>query len=134
MMYKQCSNCKKRIKVGTTCECVIEKKRKNKNDYQKKYYKENKEQLKLIKTAKWSKLRMQIIKRDNGFCRRCYAKRNEFVTENLQVHHIKPRVDFPELVYDDTNLVTVCKQCNLELGTSHSLDFEYNIKKLNNNL
>lgn len=134
MMKKKCSRCGKIINYTETCDCKINHKRKVRNKYQRDYYEKNKDQLKLIKNAKWYKLRKQIIKRDGAFCRRCFAKNNEFVTENLQVHHIKPRIDYPELIYDDKNLVTICKQCNLELGTSGELDFNYKIPNLDINM
>lgn len=130
MMYKQCPRCKKKVKMSETCDCLIKDKRHKRNEYQKKYYKENKEDIKLIKNAKWSKLRKLIIKRDGGYCQRCFIKYKMFETDNLQVHHIKPRVDHPELVYDDKNLITVCRQCNLELGTTGVLDFGYDIPDL----
>lgn len=134
MMFKQCPKCKSKIKLNEICECQIIDKKAKRNEYQREYYEKNKEYIKMIKNAKWNKLRKLIIQRDGGFCRRCYHKYNFFETENLQVHHIKPRIDFPELVYDDKNLVTVCKQCNMELGTSHELDFNYEIPSLDTKL
>ena len=39
-------------------------------------------------------------------------------TRNLQVHHIKPRKEYPELMFEPDNLITTCKTCNLQMGTS----------------
>lgn len=125
MMYKLCPTCKKKIKISEVCQCTIDKKKENHNNWQKDYYEENKEQLKLINNSRWKKLRKLIIKRDGGYCQRCFKKFNLINSENLQVHHIKPRSEYPELVYDDKNLVTICRRCNLELGTSGVLDFEF---------
>ncbi|WP_338705247.1 HNH endonuclease [Priestia aryabhattai] len=50
--------------------------------------------------------------------------------DNLQAHHIKSCRDYPELAYDESNLLTVCRDCNLELGTSNKLDFTYEVPKL----
>jgi 5-methylcytosine-specific restriction endonuclease McrA len=47
--------------------------------------------------------------------------------DNLQAHHIKSWRDYPELAYDEDNLITVCKSCNLELGNKNKLDFEWQI-------
>ena len=44
--------------------------------------------------------------------------------DNLEVHHIKSRIEFPELVYDIDNMVTVCHTCNLALGLK-GLDFKW---------
>lgn len=125
MMYKLCPICKKKIKIGEICECQLDKKKDTHNKWQKKYYEDNKDELKLINNSKWKKLRKLTIERDGGYCQRCFKKFNIFNSDNLQVHHIKPRSEYPELVYDSKNLVTVCRRCNLELGTSEVLDFEF---------
>lgn len=33
-------------------------------------------------------------------------------TSNLQNHHIKPKCDYPELKYDSSNIMVVCKDCH----------------------
>lgn len=48
-----------------------------------------------------------------------------FETEHLQVHHIKNQDDFPELAYDEDNLITVCRLCNTQMGKSDKLDFAW---------
>lgn len=45
------------------------------------------------------------------------------------MHHIKSRKNFPELMFDDENLITLCKTCNLQLGTKDKLDFEIRNKE-----
>lgn len=130
-MLKQCPRCGKRIAINETCECVLEGNKQRRNKYQRNYYQDNKKEIEKIKNKRWKKLRKLVIERDGGLCQRCYNKFHIFETNNLQVHHIKPRVDFPELIYDEDNLVTVCKQCNLQLGTSHKLDFEFKPEKIN---
>lgn len=87
--------------------------------------KAEKKRNKALTTAKWSMFRKRIIERDSCHCQRCLAKYNLIETNNLQVHHIKPRIKYPELMYEETNCVTLCKQCNLELGTKEELDFEF---------
>ena len=130
MMLRQCKICKRKVPLKEKCECELKEKKNYKNNYSKDYYKENKDYVDKIKNAKWNRLRKLIIERDGGYCQRCYVKFKTFETENLQVHHIKPRIEFPELVYDDKNLITICKQCNMELGTRHDLDFEIEIKDI----
>lgn len=133
MMYR-CSKCRKKIAFGETCECMKDSRRETKNKSSKKYYDENKEYLNKINVKKWHDLRRLIIQRDGGYCQRCYVKFQTFTVDRLEVHHIKPRIDFPELVYDDKNLITICKQCNIDLGTSHTLDFEITIKDIDHNI
>ena len=57
-------------------------------------------------------------------CNRCWVELGFIETAQLQVHHIKPRSEYPELTFDPDNLITVCKTCNLSLGTSGKLDWE----------
>lgn len=81
-------------------------------------------------TRKFQKLRKQIIKRDGAHCVRCLIKYNWMRFDNLQAHHIKSWKDFPELAYNESNLITVCRDCNLELGTSNELDFKWEASEL----
>jgi len=118
---KICSSCGKRIPFNETCSC---KNNTNRNEYQKNYYKKNKDILKPLSTARWRRLRSLIIKRDRGICQRCFVKFNIVNGNDLQVHHIKPRIEYPELIFDETSLITLCKTCNLQIGTSEQLDFE----------
>lgn len=117
---KICSYCGKVIDWNETCEC----KKNSINKSKREYYKENKDVIKPITSARWRKLRPLIIKRDGGCCQRCLIKYGTINSKDLQVHHIKPRAYYPELIFDETNLITLCKTCNLQLGTNEELDFE----------
>ena len=81
-------------------------------------------------TRKFQKLRKQIIQRDDGHCVRCRVKFDLFVDDNLQCHHIKSFRDYPELAYEASNLLMVCRDCNLELGNSNKLDFKWEAPEL----
>jgi len=127
---KICDKCGKIIDINETCSCL-----KNlKNDYQKQYYKKNKNLMDELTSLKWAKFRKLIIDRDNGYCQRCYYKYGIINKSNLQVHHIKPRIKYPNLVYDENNCITLCKTCNTQLGLQEELDFIWNKKELNYNL
>lgn len=133
-MMKRCTKCNKKIQIGETCECVKARKRENKNKSSRKYYAENKDHIKMINVKKWHDIRKLVIQRDGGYCQRCFVKYKTFTVDKLEVHHIKPRIDFPELVYDTSNLITICKQCNMDLGTQHELDFEITIEDIDYNI
>ncbi|MDF2015554.1 HNH endonuclease [Priestia megaterium] len=74
---------------------------------------------------KFQKLRKSIIIRDEYHCQRCMTVYGQLVMEDLECHHIKSFRDYPELAYDKTNLITVCRRCNLDLGNSNKLDFNW---------
>ncbi|HLO11602.1 MAG TPA: HNH endonuclease signature motif containing protein [Pseudoneobacillus sp.] len=114
---KTCS-CGKIVPEGSTCEC----KKIQKRDYQREYQRNDKNNP--LKTARWTKLRAYVLKRDKYLCQRCLYKFGVTTATELQAHHIKSRRDYPELVFDLNNILTLCKICNLQLGTSNKLDFE----------
>lgn len=62
------------------------------------------------KTRKWIRKREQILKRDGYMCCRCrrYGKYVQATT----VHHIKHADEYPELVYEDSNLESLCAACH----------------------
>ncbi|HDR7585519.1 hypothetical protein BW899_06695 [Bacillus mycoides] len=114
---KTCLKCRNKHDYGERCSCVYKHKKKaliikGKDDdfYTKK---------------PWRNLREQIIERDGGYCQRCLHKYGIINSANLEVHHIKPRSKYPELQYEISNLVTVCKTCNLQLGTN-GVDWDRN--------
>lgn len=84
----------------------------------------NKPGQKEIHTKLWQDTRKQVIVADGGECQRCLALFGWHTIDNLEVHHIKSRIEFPELVYDIDNMVTVCHTCNLALGLK-GLDFKW---------
>lgn len=57
-------------------------------------------------TTKWKHKRQEILARDRYECQEC--KRNGKVTtindSILEIDHIKPLEDYPELAYDNDNL------------------------------
>lgn len=121
MSKKKTCSCGRVIGFNETCKCKQNKT--SRNNYQKAYYQKNKDILKPLTSARWRKLRSLIIKRDGGYCQRCFIKYGIINGDQLQVHHIKPRIEFPELMWEESNLITVCKTCNLQLGTDGKLDF-----------
>ena len=62
------------------------------------------------KGKKWKKKRLNILRRDNYLCLECkkYGRRREAET----VHHIKHADEYPELAYNDDNLISLCSSCH----------------------
>lgn len=112
------------LKINNKCKCESIKSLEVKKEKPKQDCKNG------LHSVRWRKKRAFIIKRDRGFCQRCLIKYNIINSSNLTVHHIKSRNDYPELMYEDDNLITLCLTCNLNLGTTNKLDFEQH--ELNN--
>lgn len=74
--------------------------------------------------SKGEKLRENILKRDNFYCKGCSKYFGEENSSNIHVHHILPKYKFPELEFNPNNLISLCKDChesikNRELDCAH---------------
>ena len=104
----RCTKCKKRIEHGETyCEEHKPKKRDFKL-FQKKLNIENEEKG-ILNSRKWREVREKVLIRDAGCCRLCLLN-NFGEYRQLEVHHLRKRVDREDLMYDLDNLVTLCNK------------------------
>ena len=121
MMKKICSRCNKIIDFKSACTCT--------STYTAKPKREQQESDKILRTRKWAKLRKSILQRDKFICQRCFIKYGVVNTDDLTVHHIKSRHNYPELFFEKNNLITICRVCNSQLEAkhmNHNLDFTPN--------
>lgn len=129
--YTSCNYCHKMILQSGQHECPNKPKRKVKATAEMTEL----EQLihKYTKSGRWARKRDWIRKRDGEYCQRCWIKYGMAVTKDdaqLDVHHIYAVINMSmeqvqQLFFDDNNLVTVCHTCNMQLGTSNKLDFNW---------
>jgi hypothetical protein len=74
---------------------------------------------------RYSKTRSNIIERDNKKCYICNSK------EQLHVHHIESWEAHKDKRYDEKNLITLCRECHLDIahsGYTHYIDLEWKKK------
>lgn len=109
--------------LNKMAESPSSKKERQQKMYEKHHYKDPMAQ-KAVHSKKWQDTRREIIIADGGECQRCLILFGWHTVDNLQVHHIKPRTQFPELTYDNDNLITLCKTCNLAMG-ENGIDFDW---------
>ena len=117
-----------RKKICVYCNNIVEDTHRCIKKPKREKTERTKESDKLINNKRWKDKRLHILKRDKYMCMRCWHKYKIINTENLQVHHIKSRIDFPHLCFEDSNLLVVCKYCNLSLESNHlnhELDFDW---------
>lgn len=74
----------------------------------------------VIRSARWKVLRLEAKRRDDFKCVKCGAR------GRLEVDHIKPVRDAPELAFELSNLQTLCVRCHsaktkLECGFGNEL-------------
>ncbi|GAA0071677.1 hypothetical protein UT300003_32020 [Clostridium sardiniense] len=108
-MKTRCRQCRKLIDFGNTfcdeCKSKITKER-------KKGLKDKNVEA-TTKSTRWKALRSKIVQRDKC-CVLC-LRRGFIEYRSLQVHHLVKRVDDNSLIYEPSNLVTVCRNCHEEL-------------------
>ncbi|WHY28106.1 HNH endonuclease [Bacillus wiedmannii] len=121
LKYNRFCNCGKLVKAGEKCSCQ----KFRKTDAQKKHP---------SGTADFQPLKREVRSRDDGHCQRCRIKFDIMTYKHLQVHHIKSWRDYPELAYVLSNLILVCRWCNLDLGNSNTLDFEWKLQDESNEI
>lgn len=68
-----------------------------------------------LKSRQWPKVRREALRRDGWRCQHCGWVRG------LEVHHLRPVREAPELAFSLDNLLTLCRRChtdetNRELG------------------
>lgn len=130
-MKRKCRYCGKYYDISEEHNCKLKQisTKKNNRIRQKKFVEEHKdtEGYKIIHSRYWQKFRKRVIAADHGYCQRCKIKFNKYTFEDLEVHHIIPRTDRPDLGFDPNNVVTVCKSCNDAMGTE-GIDFQWNPK------
>lgn len=64
-------------------------------------------------SPKWRRKRNAILRRDHYQCQLC--KRFGRITPAKLVHHKLELSEYPELAFDDDNLVSVCQACHNKL-------------------
>jgi 5-methylcytosine-specific restriction endonuclease McrA len=63
-----------------------------------------------LQSYEWRVLRMVVLKKHGARCQCCGASAKDGVVIN--VDHIKPRRNFPELALSESNLQVLCSACN----------------------
>ncbi len=66
-------------------------------------------------SSEFKQWRMAVFTRDNFTCQKCGAKHIVGFRPQLHPHHIKSFADYPELRFEVSNGVTLCKKCHKEV-------------------
>lgn len=62
------------------------------------------------RSTRWKHKRLAILRRDGYKCQHC--KRYGRAVEATEVHHIKHADEYPELVWENSNLISLCHACH----------------------
>lgn len=109
-MKTRCVKCRRLIDYGNSyCDtCYSNLIRENKKSLK------NKRVEATTKSSMWKAIRRQVILRDKC-CLLCLRRRGYYELRSLQVHHIIKRIEDESLIYDPSNLVTLCRSCHEEM-------------------
>lgn len=71
------------------------------------------------KSGIWERKRVEILERDHYECQRCLGKfgfvKHVKITKANTVHHIVELKDAPDLMLNDDNLISLCRNCHDEV-------------------
>jgi 5-methylcytosine-specific restriction enzyme A len=126
-LYTKCSVCKKKIPIGTLCECSKERHK----EYNKRvrYREDNKKYAEFYNSAAWHKMIDYIKTKYNGLCLMCLIKHDHIVPSDV-IHHIEElRENFDKRLVED-NLISLCHRCHNSLHSSYSRQIKEDIKNL----
>jgi len=62
--------------------------------------------------TEYKEWRKSVYERDNYSCQKCGARSGNGHAVELHPHHIKPFASYPDLRYEVSNGVTLCKDCH----------------------
>jgi 5-methylcytosine-specific restriction endonuclease McrA len=106
-MLKSCSYC------GRVHEKAFDCGMKPKQRTGKGYTKERSDIDRLRNTRRWRAKSLEIRKRDKGLCQICIRQLfntiTQYTMQTIEVHHIVPIHENVNRMYDNNNLITVCK-------------------------
>lgn len=112
-MLKSCSICGKLHKFDELCPVRAEREKRRIANYDKKYER-NSDEDRFRNTKRWQRKREEIRTRDLNICRCCFFRHHRIITSSLSVHHIVPLKERFDLRLDDSNLITLCRNCHEE--------------------
>ena len=69
----------------------------------------------IFASREYKEWRKSVFERDNYTCQNCNAHSGNGISVYLEAHHIKPFVEYPELVFDVDNGETLCYMCHREI-------------------
>lgn len=72
------------------------------------------------KSIEWKKMRKLVFERDNYTCVLCNIRGGI-----LHPDHIKPKAMFPELMFDLSNVRTLCRECHKKTDTYGSKAYKF---------
>ena len=109
---KKCPNCDKLIlKTSNFCNSCSQIGERNHQ------WKEEKHDRKVYYTREWKEWRRLILERDDYICQMCGETEGR-----ITAHHILPKRDYPKLIFNVDNGITLCLDCHSEV---HFSEYEY---------
>jgi len=77
-----------------------------KDDHTQEEIEEHMKKYGIYNSPKWKAKRQEILERDNNTCQKCGSQ------EKLHIHHIYSYFYYPDYVFEDEYLITLCESCH----------------------
>ena len=108
MIYKHCSRCGRRLRVGETCSCQTA--------YKKNYNQFNRDKKfdRFRHSKEWLRIRQAVIDRDDGIDQYALRTTGKLIP-GTSVHHIIPLADDWSRRLDMSNLILLSEQTHGEI-------------------
>ena len=104
-MLKSCRYCGRIHSSGATCEArAADVKR-------RQGLKKDTEAQRVHSSRHWKSLSLLVRERDGFVCRACWEN-GIIKNEGLEVHHIAPINEAPEKALEESNCITLCRDCH----------------------
>lgn len=81
------------------------------------------ERQRLCVSSRWKCVVRRVRKRDNDCCHRCAAPRSG--PRSMHMHHVKPWAGNPELRFEVSNVVSICRACHEWLHSNDNFNRHY---------
>lgn len=96
-------------------------------------WKGGKEAWNWVDSFELNKWRKEVFKRDCYSCRMCGNKNEKGNFVYIEAHHIKKKSEYPELIYNINNGITLCRKCHNEIQWKEEEYEDIFYKMINNN-
>ncbi|URZ15322.1 HNH endonuclease [Clostridium felsineum] len=131
-LYRKCSKCKKKVPIGTLCECEKKVRRESYKAYKKRRMsdKQEAERQRFYNTNAWKFLSDTVKKHYLGMCVMCWYRNNEMVNSEY-THHIITLKEDMNMSLNKGNCIPLCDSCHKRVHIEYDKGKDYRIKMQN---
>lgn len=118
-IYRKCSQCFKKVPIGTQCSCEMKQRKESYKAYKQKRLLDNeeRERQKFYTSIPWLVLSENVKKKYYGLCVLCWYEKR--IQVNEFTHHIETLKERFDSRFDENNLVPLCDCCHKHVHSKY---------------